>query len=47
MSGRVNCWDNAAMENFFSTLKAKRLSKKRYRTGDDLRANVFDYISAT
>jgi putative transposase len=40
MSRRSNC-DNAAMESFFST---ERLSKKHYRTRDDLRADVFDYI---
>jgi hypothetical protein len=34
----------AAMESFFSTLKTERLSKKHYRTRDDLRADVFDYI---
>ena len=44
MSRRGNCWDNAAMESFFSTLKTERLSKKYYRTRDDLRADVFDYI---
>lgn len=32
------------MESFFSTLKTERLSKKYYRTRDDLRADVFDYI---
>ena len=44
MSCRGNCWDNAALESFFSTLKTERLSKKHYRTRDDLRADVFDYI---
>jgi len=32
------------MESFFSTLKTERLSKKYYRTRDDLRADVFDYF---
>lgn len=44
MSRRGNCRDNAAMESFFSTLKTERLSKKHYRTGGDLRADVFDCI---
>ena len=44
MSRRGNCWDNAAMESFFSTLKTERLSRRLYRTRDDLRADVFDYI---
>ena len=32
------------MESFFSTLKNEGLSKKHYRTRDDLRGGVFDYI---
>lgn len=44
MSRRGNCWDNAAMESFFSTMKTERLSKKHYRTRGELRANVFNYI---
>ena len=43
-SRRGNCWDNVAMESFFATLKTERLSRKIYRTRDDLRADVFDYI---
>lgn len=44
MSRRRNCWDNAAMESFFSTLKTERLSRQYYRPRDELRADVFDYI---
>ncbi len=44
MSRRGNCWDNAAMESFFSTMKTERLSRKQYRNRDELRADVFDYI---
>jgi len=44
MSRRGNCWDNAATESFFSTLKTERLSKRHYKTRDELRADVFDYI---
>ena len=44
MSRRGNCWDNAAMESFFSTLKTERLGRQRYRTRNELRADVFDYI---
>lgn len=32
------------MESVFSTLKTERHSTKQYRTRDDLRAYVFDYI---
>jgi putative transposase len=45
MSGKGDCWDNAAMESFFSTLKLERVYRKpRYRTRDEARADVFDYI---
>lgn len=39
-----NVWDNAAMESFFSSLKTERTARKVYRTRDDARADVFDYI---
>ena len=32
------------MESFFSSLKTERLSRKVYRTREDARADVFDYI---
>ena len=44
MSRRGDCWDNAAMESFFSTLKTERASRTIYRTRDQARADVFDYI---
>jgi putative transposase len=37
-------WDNAAMESFFSSLKTERTGRKTYRTRDEARADVFDYI---
>jgi len=44
MSKRGDCWDNAAMESFFSTLKTERLSRRIHRSRDECRAEVFDYI---
>jgi putative transposase len=44
MSRSGNCWDNAAMESFFSTLKTERTSRRVYRTRDEARSDVFDYI---
>jgi putative transposase len=44
MSRSGNVWDNAAMESFFSSLKTERIGKKIYRTRDDARAEVFDYV---
>ncbi len=44
MSRRGNCWDNAVAESFFSSLKRERIRGRVYRTRDDARADVFDYI---
>lgn len=44
MSRSGNCWDNAAMESFFSSLKTERIGRKIYRTRDEAKADVFDYI---
>jgi len=44
MSKRGDCWDNAAMESFFSSLKTERLARKRYAAREEVRAEVFDYI---
>ncbi|MGE0285233.1 MAG: IS3 family transposase [Bradyrhizobium sp.] len=44
MSRAGNVWDNAAMESFFSSLKIERTSRKTYRTRDQAKADVFDYI---
>ncbi len=43
-SRSVNVWDNAAMESFVWSLKTERTARKVYRTRDDARADVFDYI---
>lgn len=44
MSRSGNVWDNAAMESFFSSLKTERIRGKVYRTRNEARADVFDYI---
>ena len=44
MSRSGNVWDSSAMESFFSSLKVERVDRKRYRTRDEARADVFDYI---
>ena len=46
MSRKGNCYDNAAMESFFHTLKTELVSHEHYRTRDEARASVFDYIEA-
>jgi putative transposase len=44
MSRSGNVWDNAAMDSFFSSLKTERTARKTYRTRDEAKAHVFDYI---
>jgi len=44
MSRRGNCYDNAVAESFFNLLKRERIRRKTYKTRDDARSDVFDYI---
>jgi putative transposase len=46
MSRRGNCWDNAVVESFFSSLKKERIRDIPYRTMNEAKADVFDYIEA-
>ena len=44
MSRRGNCWDNAVAESFFNLLKRERIRRKKYKTREEARRDVFDYI---
>lgn len=44
MSRRGNCLDNAVAESFFQLLKRERIKKRIYKTRDEARGDVFDYI---
>jgi putative transposase len=44
MSRRGDCWDNAAMESFFASLKKERVHRRNYATRDEARADLFDYV---
>ncbi len=44
MSRKGDCWDNAVVESFFKSLKAERVKHRRYRTREEARADVGDYI---
>ena len=44
MSRRGNCLDNAPMESFFASLKKERLHHARFRTREEARAAVFEYV---
>src|SRR4030095_9458524 len=44
MSRKGNCWDNAPMESFFHTLKTELVMHCDYKTRDQARASLFDYL---
>ena len=44
MSRRGNCYDNAVAESFFHLLKTERIRRKTYKTRQEARQDVFDYI---
>ena len=44
MSRRGNCWDNAVVESFFSSLKKERIKKHIYKTRDLAKADIAEYI---
>ena len=43
MSRKGNCWDNACVESFFSTLK-RELDDRVFATRDEARSVIFEYI---
>jgi putative transposase len=45
MSRKGNCWDNACAESFFATLKNEEIYFRTYKTRDEARMSVFEYIS--
>ena len=44
MSRRGDCYDNAAVESFFGTLKTELVHGRRYATRAEARADIFEYI---
>ena len=44
MSARGNCYDNSVVGSFFGLLKRECVNGQRFRTRDDARAVVFEYI---
>jgi len=45
MSGTGNCYDNAAVETFFKTIKAELLWQRSWRTRRDAEIATFEYIN--
>jgi putative transposase len=44
MSRRANCYDNATMESFWSTLKLELVYRSTFNTRAQARTQIFDYI---
>ncbi len=44
MSRKGDCWDNAVAESFFATLKKELVHGEKWRTREEARAALFEYI---
>lgn len=44
MSRKGNCWDNAFAESFFATLKKELVYREHYKTHDEAKKSVFEFI---
>lgn len=44
MSGKGCCYDNAAMESFWSTLKLELIYRRSFQTRQDAQTALFDYL---
>jgi len=46
MSRKGDCWDNAVVESFFKTLKVECVHRQRFKTREQARQTIFEYIEA-
>jgi putative transposase len=44
MSRKGNCWDNAVTESFFGVLKNEMVHHEQFRTRQEAKDKIFDYI---
>jgi len=44
MSRKGNCWDNAVVESFFHTLKTELIYHCKYKTREEAKQSIFEYI---
>ncbi len=44
MSRKGDCWDNAVAESFVHTLKVEKVNRYRFKTRDEARSKIFEYI---
>ena len=43
-SGTGNCYDNAAMESFYASLKTEYVDHENFKTREEAKNGIFDYI---
>lgn len=44
MSKKGDCWDNAVAESFFHTLKVELTHRMKFRTRDEAKRKIFEYV---
>lgn len=44
MSRKGNCWDNAVAESFFGIIKAELIYQYKFRTREEAKDAIFEYI---
>jgi len=44
MSKKGDCWDNAVAESFFHTLKVELVHKHKFKTRDEAKRKIFEYV---
>lgn len=44
MSKKGDCWDNAVAESFFHTLKVELIHRNKFRTRDEAKRKIFEYV---
>lgn len=44
MSRKGDCWDNAVAESFFHTLKVELVHRNTFRTRDEAKRKIFEYV---
>jgi putative transposase len=44
MSRKGDCWDNACAETFFKTLRAELIQRKIFRSREEAKKEIFEYV---
>jgi len=44
MSHKGDCWDNAVAESFFHTLKVELIHRHKFKTREDAKRKIFEYV---